>query len=214
LEGFPTAEEGRLTDKALFAAFQVRRTGKPFRLDPMPPAQRRVIHQALANHPDVATASEGEGSNRRVVVVFPGTAPPRSRRTRPRTRPPPPRNPVPMTDTIAAIATPLGAGGLGVLRLSGPLAAFPSPTACFGPRPPFPKPPRARARLGELHDGGVVLDQALALAFRAPHSYTGEDVVEFSCHGGPALLRAGSWICCCDGAPGRPARASSPSGRS
>ncbi len=69
LEGFPTAEEGRLTDKALFAAFQVRRTGKPFRLDPMPPPQRRVIHQALANHPDVATASEGEGQNRRVVVV-------------------------------------------------------------------------------------------------------------------------------------------------
>jgi len=69
LEGFPTAEEGRLTDKALYAAFQVRRTGKPFRLDPMPPAQRRLIHQALANHADVTTASEGDGPNRRVVVV-------------------------------------------------------------------------------------------------------------------------------------------------
>ncbi|MBK8126022.1 MAG: Jag N-terminal domain-containing protein [Elusimicrobia bacterium] len=76
LEGFPTAEEGRLTDKALFAAFQVRRTGKPFRMDPMPPAQRRLIHQALANHPDVATASEGEGANRRVVVVPRGGAAP------------------------------------------------------------------------------------------------------------------------------------------
>jgi spoIIIJ-associated protein len=68
LEGYPTTEEARLEDKALFAAFQVRRTGKPFKMDPMAPALRRLVHQTLANHPDVITASEGEGASRRVVV--------------------------------------------------------------------------------------------------------------------------------------------------
>jgi tRNA modification GTPase len=95
-----------------------------------------------------------------------------------------------MTDTIAAIATPLGAGGLGVLRLSGP-AAFAIADGVFRTKTPLSQTPPRAARLGDLHDGGAVIDQALALAFRAPHSYTGEDVVEFSCHGGPALLRAG-----------------------
>lgn len=68
LEGFASADEQSVVDKALFAAFQVRRTQQPFRMDPMPPAQRRLVHQALANHPDVETASEGEGPTRKVVV--------------------------------------------------------------------------------------------------------------------------------------------------
>ncbi|MBK6879481.1 MAG: tRNA uridine-5-carboxymethylaminomethyl(34) synthesis GTPase MnmE [Elusimicrobia bacterium] len=93
-----------------------------------------------------------------------------------------------MTDTIAAIATPLGAGGLGVLRLSGPLAVSIA-DGVFRTKTPLSQPPPRGARLGELHEDGVVLDQALALVFRAPRSYTGEDVVEFSCHGGPAVLR-------------------------
>jgi spoIIIJ-associated protein len=45
----------------------VKRTGQAFRMEPMPPRDRRAIHQALANHPDVATASEGEGPFRKVV---------------------------------------------------------------------------------------------------------------------------------------------------
>ncbi len=68
LEGFPSADEHRVVDQALHAAFQVRRTGRPFRLDPMPSARRRMVHQALARHPDVETASEGEGPLRQVVV--------------------------------------------------------------------------------------------------------------------------------------------------
>lgn len=68
LEGLPTAEEGRVVDQALFAAFQVRRTGKVFHLGPMPPDQRRMVHQTLANHPDVETGSEGDGPSRHVVV--------------------------------------------------------------------------------------------------------------------------------------------------
>lgn len=66
--GFPSAEESRVVDKALFAAFQVRRTAKLFHLDPMSPAQRRAVHQTLVNHPDVTTFSEGEGPTRHVVV--------------------------------------------------------------------------------------------------------------------------------------------------
>lgn len=66
--GFPSVEESRIVDKALFAAFQVRRTAKVFHLDPMTPGQRRAVHQTLAHHPDVETTSEGEGPARHVVV--------------------------------------------------------------------------------------------------------------------------------------------------
>jgi predicted RNA-binding protein Jag len=66
--GFPSAEESRVVDKALFAAFQVRRTAKVFHLDPMSPGQRRAVHHTLAKHPDVETFSEGEGPTRHVVV--------------------------------------------------------------------------------------------------------------------------------------------------
>jgi len=68
IAGFPSAEESRVVDKAIFAAFQVRRTAKPFHLDPMSPSQRRAVHQTLVNHPDVETTSEGEGASRHVVV--------------------------------------------------------------------------------------------------------------------------------------------------
>ncbi|MBK8575328.1 MAG: Jag N-terminal domain-containing protein [Elusimicrobia bacterium] len=66
--GFPSAEESRVVDKALFAAFQVRRTAKVFHLNPMTPGQRRAVHHTLAKHPDVETFSEGEGPARHVVV--------------------------------------------------------------------------------------------------------------------------------------------------
>jgi spoIIIJ-associated protein len=68
LEGFASTDETRGVDKAVFAAFQVRRTGKDFHLDPMSAGQRRAVHQALAHHPDVMTSSEGEGPTRHVVV--------------------------------------------------------------------------------------------------------------------------------------------------
>lgn len=68
LEGFASVDETRGVDQAVFAAFQVRRTGKDFHLDPMSAGQRRAVHQALAHHPDVLTSSEGEGPARHVVV--------------------------------------------------------------------------------------------------------------------------------------------------
>ncbi|MBI3298516.1 MAG: Jag N-terminal domain-containing protein [Elusimicrobia bacterium] len=60
--------EERLGQEADRAAGEVSQTGKPFRFEPMDPAMRRLVHRRLAAHPDVETASEGEGSWRKVVV--------------------------------------------------------------------------------------------------------------------------------------------------
>ena len=93
------------------------------------------------------------------------------------------------TDTIVALSTPPGRGGIGVIRISGPnsldilrtLVASES----FNPQPNLLK-------LRSLIDPstGETLDQALVCYFKAPHSFTGEDLVELHCHGSPVLLRA------------------------
>lgn len=87
------------------------------------------------------------------------------------------------TDPIAAIATPPGRGGIGVVRVSGPeLEAL--ATAILG-RKPRPR----RAELCWFRDAnGEPIDQGIALYFPAPHSYTGEDVLELQGHGGSAVL--------------------------
>ena len=86
-------------------------------------------------------------------------------------------------DTIAAIATPLGFGGVGIIRLSGP--AVPTlAQALLGSLPP----PRM-ARRGRFCDAaGAAIDEGLALYFPAPRSFTGEDVLELQGHGGPVVL--------------------------
>ena len=87
------------------------------------------------------------------------------------------------TDTIAAIATAPGAGGVGVVRVSGPLA--PAIAAVLLGREPQPR----HAHLCVVHDAvGEPLDHVLLLSFRAPHSYTGEDVLELQGHGSRVLL--------------------------
>jgi tRNA modification GTPase len=124
-------------------------------------------------------------------------------------------------DTIAAIATPPGEGGVGIVRLSGPMA-FPIAQRVFRRRRTRQEKRDERAGGGESKDlatggrgGGVpsegiegfrpwcvnlgwivdpheaqVLDEVLLWVMKAPHSYTREDVVEISCHGGAAPLRA------------------------
>lgn len=88
------------------------------------------------------------------------------------------------TDTIAAIATAAGAGGIGVVRLSGVRARAIAETVC-GRRL---KPRHAHyARFTD--ETGETLDDGVALYFAAPASYTGEDVVELQGHGSPAVLR-------------------------
>lgn len=92
--------------------------------------------------------------------------------------------------TIAAIATPLGESSIGVIRISGEKAIETADKVFFA----FSGERLAsllgyKAAYGEIRDNGKVLDDAVALVFRAPKSYTGEDVVEISVHGGRILLR-------------------------
>ncbi|MDA1107813.1 MAG: tRNA uridine-5-carboxymethylaminomethyl(34) synthesis GTPase MnmE [Proteobacteria bacterium] len=86
-------------------------------------------------------------------------------------------------DTIAAIATPPGRGGIGVVRISGPLALHIA-------RHMFEKLPAPRyAHYTTFRDEhGKTLDRGLALYFPAPHSFTGEDVLELHAHGSPVVL--------------------------
>lgn len=92
--------------------------------------------------------------------------------------------------TIAAISTPLGAGGLGVVRVSGK-EAFSVADRVFKAKRGVPlsemKP--YTAAYGQVFSEGKLLDECIALTFRAPKSYTGEDVVELSCHGGVQVMR-------------------------
>lgn len=88
-------------------------------------------------------------------------------------------------DTIAAIATASGAGGIGVVRLSGPRARRIAEAVCGRELRP-----RHAHHVRFTDTAGDTVDDGLALWFRAPASYTGEDVVELQAHGSPPVLRA------------------------
>ena len=93
--------------------------------------------------------------------------------------------------TIAAVATPPGEGGIAVVRLSGP-ESFRVAEQVFRPMDRRKQVAQAKgytALYGQFADGEERFDDGIALFFRAPHSYTGEDVVELSCHGGNAVAR-------------------------
>lgn len=95
-----------------------------------------------------------------------------------------------MSDTIAAVATPNSAGGIAVIRISGPEAVKTADRvfkAASGRR--LDELKGYRAAFGAVYDKDEKIDDAIALVFRAPHSYTGEDVVEISCHGGIYITR-------------------------
>ena len=88
-------------------------------------------------------------------------------------------------DTISAIATPQGEGGIGVIRISGSNAAAIADRVFQNINHRKLSDMKGyTAAFGKIIAGGEELDEAVALVFRAPHSYTGEDVVELSCHGG------------------------------
>ncbi|MBR1460449.1 tRNA uridine-5-carboxymethylaminomethyl(34) synthesis GTPase MnmE, partial [bacterium] len=87
-------------------------------------------------------------------------------------------------DTIAAISTPLGTGGVGVVRISGDksfeIARKLSQKENL---------PAGRICHGWIYNGDKKLDEVIILPFKAPHSYTGEDVVEIQCHGGIHVIQ-------------------------
>ncbi len=99
-----------------------------------------------------------------------------------------------MPDTIVALATPTGRSGIGVIRLSGGdslrIARKLVDDPCFSPKPRM-------AHLKQLQDPATceVIDEAIITYFKAPHSFTGEDVIEIACHGSPVLLRQVIDIC-------------------
>ena len=96
-----------------------------------------------------------------------------------------------MSSTICALATPPGAGGIAVVRVSGP-EAYAVVGEIFTPRNPAKRVADAKgytAMLGHYHLRGEEMDETIALFFRAPHSYTGEDVIELSVHGGNAMAQ-------------------------
>lgn len=96
-------------------------------------------------------------------------------------------------DTIAAISTPLGEGGIGIVRMSGP-QALTIAEAIFHPSDSF-RASLSHASSYTLHYGFIVaqgekIDEVLISVMRAPHTYTREDVVEINCHGGIVALRS------------------------
>ena len=93
-----------------------------------------------------------------------------------------------MDDTIAAISTPFGEGAIAVIRLSGKRAVAIADEVFRSKIKPSQLPSRVQ-QFGKIADGGDVIDDVLLSVFRAPASYTGEEVVEINCHGGILVSR-------------------------
>ena len=91
-------------------------------------------------------------------------------------------------DTVVAISTPRGEGGIGIVRLSGP-AALSISQQIFRSRPPLGQRVRY-VEYGRIWADGRAIDAGVAWVFAAPHSYTGEDTVEISCHGSMVVLES------------------------
>lgn len=92
------------------------------------------------------------------------------------------------TDTIVALATPAGIGAIGIIRLSGPDAITIAGSAFKGKD--LTKQASHTIHFGHIVEGDIILDEVLASIFIAPKSYTGENVVEISCHGSAYILEA------------------------
>lgn len=96
-----------------------------------------------------------------------------------------------MSDLIAAVATPPGTGGVGILRLSRPRGPPKQRPRVFRPKGTraLPDAPDRQLLYGTLLDqAGQALDTGLAFGQPAPHSYTGEETAELQCHGSPMVL--------------------------
>lgn len=107
-----------------------------------------------------------------------------------------------MSDVIAAVATGKHPCAIGILRLSGDgCAEVAGRVFTLQNGLPLTQAPNRKLMLGKLRDRqGRIIDEALAVYTRAPHSYTGEDTVELQCHGSPAMLASGLEALLCAGA--------------
>jgi tRNA modification GTPase len=100
-----------------------------------------------------------------------------------------------MEDTIAAISTPLGMGGIAIVRVSGPHALNVAGAIFHSPRGNVSQFPTHTIHYGKIVQAGEIVDQVMLTVFRGPHSYTTEDTVEINCHGG--VLTAQSVLSLC-----------------
>lgn len=93
-------------------------------------------------------------------------------------------------DTIVAISTGLSPAGIGIVRMSGP-AAFDTADEVFKPisKKKFTRKDNRRLRYGTICDNEKVIDEVLVSYMLGPHTYTGENIVEINCHGGPLSLK-------------------------
>lgn len=107
-----------------------------------------------------------------------------------------------LDDTISAIATPIGEGALGIVRISGE-DSFTVSKKIFQPKNKkidLSKVETHRIIFGSILDDGEIIDEAVALIFRKPKSSTGEDLIEFVCHGGEFILKKVLELCIKNGA--------------
>ncbi|MCX5695945.1 MAG: tRNA uridine-5-carboxymethylaminomethyl(34) synthesis GTPase MnmE [Candidatus Omnitrophica bacterium] len=95
-----------------------------------------------------------------------------------------------LTDTIAAIATPVGEGGIGIVRISGKLALAIADKIFISPAGKLPSTLKTyTTHYGTIVKGKKVIDEVILTIMRSPKSYTREDIVEINCHGGIVALR-------------------------
>ncbi len=104
-----------------------------------------------------------------------------------------------LQDTIVALATPAGAGAIGIIRLSGQEAI--SIVNTFFAAKDLQKVPSHSIHLGYIrNEENQIIDQALVSVFKTPQSYTKENIIEISCHGSQYILQQLLELCCRSGA--------------
>jgi tRNA modification GTPase len=106
--------------------------------------------------------------------------------------------PTDLTETIVALSTPAGVGAIGVIRLSGTEAIPIADRIFWGAK--LEKQDSHTLHFGQIKDGERVLDEVVIGLFKAPKSYTKEDVVEISCHGSPYIIQEVLQLCLREGA--------------
>ena len=90
-----------------------------------------------------------------------------------------------LSDTIAAVSTPYGKGGVALIRISGALALEVADRIFFSQNgEKLSEKKKGRMYYGEIRMGGESVDDVMAVYFKEPNSFTGEDTVEITCHGG------------------------------
>lgn len=100
-----------------------------------------------------------------------------------------------MDDTIAAISTPIGEGGIAIIRVSGPRAFNVADRVFHSSRGKASEFPTHTLHFGTVGDNGDIIDQVMLGVMRAPRTYTREDIVEINCHGGVLTARKTLALC-------------------